>query len=95
MFHLIIIDIEIDVRTPIGKIITLMVKASDTIESVKAKIQKEEGISPSIQRLTAARRRLEDGHTLADYDIQHKSTICLQLRIQQGNTMLCILRRHA
>ena len=65
------------------KTITLVVKAGDTIVSIKYQIQGKEGIPRNQQRLIY-HGALEDGYTLSDYNIQKESTLNLALRIAGG-----------
>lgn len=75
---------QVFIKTLSGKTITLEVKDSDTIQSIKDKIKDIEGIPAEQQRLVFNGKQLEDNNTIADYGIQADSSIHLVLRLRGG-----------
>ena len=72
---------QIFVKTITGKTIPFEVKATDTIESIKAMIQDKEEIPTNKQRLVFTGKKLEDWRTLSNYNIQQGSTLLLVLSL--------------
>ena len=84
------IEIYIDL-TIVGQAnLTLEVVSGDSIDNIKEKIRDKTGFSPDAQRLFFGEKELENGRTMADYNIHKESTLRLRLQktIQLGTDAL-------
>ena len=65
----------LNVELPSGKTIALDVESGDSIDNVKQKVQNAAGVSVTEQYLYYGGKFLNNGRTLADYNIQKESTL--------------------
>jgi len=76
---------EIRIKTLLGEMLALLVHPSDSTEYLKAIIFAKRGYPKSHQRLIFAGEQLEDGRTLASYNIRKAAIIYCVLRLRGGN----------
>ena len=74
-------DLNLAVYIFDGELLALDVKASDTIASIKVKIQDMTRITVEHQNLINLDRQLEDDKTLSEYNIQKESVVYVDARL--------------
>lgn len=72
---------QVFVNTVTGEKFDLEVESSDTIEAVKNKIKDKKNIATDKQKLIFSGKELQEGRTLADYDVKVGYTIDLALKL--------------
>ncbi|GAA5830046.1 hypothetical protein JCM3766R1_006748 [Sporobolomyces carnicolor] len=75
---------QIFVKSLTGSTLAFSVESTDSVSAIKSQIAAREGIPADEQRILYAGKQLEEGLTLADYDIQKESTLDLCLRLLGG-----------
>ena len=83
-------SVNINVKTPAGKLISFEVQPSDPIKNVKNKIYEREGFLAVQHQLIFAGKELEDDRPLSDYHITSNSTISMRMH-RQASTEKCVL----
>ena len=76
---------QILLRTPAGVTCILEIGVAETVEDVKAKIQRRTGFPPDMQRLICAGRQVGEEGTLWSHGVRNGSTIQLALRYRGGS----------
>jgi hypothetical protein len=77
---------QIFAKSPEGKTITLTVDSGDRIEAVAGRLAIQLSIPTDKQRLIFDGQQLEDGRTLASYNIGQDSMLQVLMRLQGGAT---------
>ncbi len=72
-------SITVNVKTVSNGMFSLEVEPADSIENVKQKIQDKKGFKPSKMILYYGQTLLQDGRTMADYNIKSGDTLDLEL----------------
>jgi ubiquitin C len=73
---------EIHIQMLTGQKLTIGLDRGETVNSLKEKIATASSIPVDQHRLIFAGKTLEDGHPLAEYNIQRQSTLHLVLRMR-------------
>lgn len=68
-------EFDVKIKTHTGKETQVICKASDTIESLKAKLREREGIPIEQQKFIFLGRQMDNKNTLSDYNINQSATI--------------------
>ena len=72
------------VATCTGKSTEVEVEGVDTVRELKAKMFRQNQIAPDLQRLIFGAVEMEDGRTLASYNVQLEDTIHLATKLKVG-----------
>ena len=75
---------QIFIKLPDGRLTTIYVDLSDTIENAKTVIQHKEGCPVDQQSLVFAGRQLRDTSTFEDHNIGVESTLHLMIKLRGG-----------
>ena len=71
---------QIFLRSLTGKVIPLTVDASDTVASLKAAIEKREGVPAPVQKLVLSGKELQDNLTLDAAGVKNEAIVSLILK---------------